>query len=45
VHNVLMDVANVGGAPQDFEAPNKQFQAEVTEPTIPLHTSIDLLLH
>jgi len=34
-----MDVANVGGAPQDFEAPNKQLQAEVTEPTIPLHTT------
>jgi hypothetical protein len=27
VHNVLMDVANVAGAPRDFEAPNKQFQA------------------
>jgi len=39
VHNVLVDVANAAGAPQDFESPNKQFQAEVTEPTIPLHTT------
>jgi len=34
-----MDVANETGAPQDFEAPTKQFQAKVIEPTTPLHTT------
>jgi DNA-binding GntR family transcriptional regulator len=48
VHNALMDVANAAGAPQDFEAPNKQFHAEVIEAANPAaynSSSTDLLFH